>query len=365
MALGITYSQESLGLAWALANVQRVDWSYGRQNLLDQYSPASCNIYGRRPDLLGGTPAIGDFLTIYVTEGGQSAIFGGVVADYRVIYGITSTYDTWELRLDGALSYVARTYTTITTTAGASTFAMANSISSAAPYSLVYVAGTPSQWGSTTSAQTLTDSLGTTMQTLVTTEQGTIQETTGGLLVQAAVLNIWPRNYASASTITFADDGTAGAYKYNEIEFRGTADNYSTKVIVSATGFADQTSGSGDYQVNVDTISGSTTEAANLAGYIKTSLDLNQNLPFAIRFSGALNQSTPAAISSGNPASTLAGAVVKFRGTTYKCRILGSDFMADQTDWQTTLYLSSSLANAWFVLGSTTNGVLGTNKLGF
>jgi hypothetical protein len=65
-----------------------------------------------------------------------------------------------------------------------------------------------------------------------------------------------------------------------------------------------------------------------------------------------------------NPKNIKNAVNIKLRGTTYNAVIEGMDFDADPSNWRCTLYLSSSLQNAFLRLDDAVYGKLDTNKLG-
>lgn len=363
--------------------IQRVDWTLGRQNITDNYSAGTCTVYGRDITAITGAnpPALGDEARVTVTDpanSGNAAEFYGFISDIRRIYGQTANMDTWEITVEGAYGRIGRDTATVTTTAGASTSAMADSIVTATG-SLATNQSTTG-WGSTTSAQTITGQPTDAIDTLLATEQGFMVD--GYVLVVTAVgpplLTIWApacwlnsRGAAQSTTIylNLADDGTTyqsqTAYKFREIEFLSAAQNYGTKVTVQADGFADQTSGTGTYVQTVATINGSATEAANLAGYIKTSLDISTTIPYRVTYDGSTNPTASFPLTAATYAAIKRYVRIKFRGTEYFGRIEGLTLSADASNYQVNLFLSSNLQNAFLTLDSPYNGLLDTNKLGF
>ena len=352
---------------YEIGSVQAVSWFAGRANISDNFNANTCVIEGRNPENITTKPQIGDpiLVRLYETSPTDAANFFGYVQDFSIQYGITSAYDTWSISVEGALGRAGRQTSTITTSSGASTLAMAQSINTAAP-TVVSLSGTTG-WGSTTSAQTYDRDLQTTIQALMATEQGWIvqggdYDPPGSPDVLAYCILYGRNSSVGGATYTFSDVG-ANPYKYDSIVFRNLADNYSTKVLVSADGFATQSSGSGDYNYEISTINGSATEAANLATYVKTNFENNANVPYTIHTRGSMTDDSAYKLLSPNNVGRSVSIV--FRGTTYTARIEGVQATADAEDWQVTLYLSSIAQSAWLILDSTLFGKLDTAKLGF
>ncbi len=357
----------------SLANITRVDWSIGRQNITDQWASGTCRVYGRGNVVNPGgvQPTIGFQMRVRVTDGSNEANFYGWIQDVRQIYGIKTNLDTYEITLEGTFAVSGRNTGTITTVAGASTQNMLTSIRA------TYYGGDTFDmggWGSTTSAQTYTGQIADAFTDLLETEQGVMKETGEDIpflppTIKATV-EIYGRNatglYQLGSNV-FADDGSVynsiTGWKYSDIEFLSQAANYGSKVVVQAAGFADQSSGTGTYAQTFSTINGSATEAANLAGYIKTQLNLAGTVPYRLSFSGASN--TASTVFLADRTRIKESCWIKFRGTAYTAVIEGIEFSADASNWECTWYLSSSLANAFLKLDNPILGTLDTNKLGF
>lgn len=355
-----------------LSNVARVDWNVGRSNITDQWSAGTCTVFGRGAILGGGfPPTIGREMRVQVQDAGSTATFYGLISDVRQIYGIVSTMDTYEVRIEGTYAALARNYGTVTTTAGASTSSMADSIRNTLP-STVGVNG--GGWGSTTSAQTYTGQNSDPLDVLMATEQGAVVEygEDQPWLTPVSFINkitLYGRNASALYQLGFnvmSDTGTSvygvTPYKYSEIEFLSAAQNYGTKVVVNASGLAEQSSGTGNYVQAINTINSSTSEAANVAGYVKTQLDISQSVPVRLSFSGAGNSNNSVFLANTNQVKQACAIV--FRGTTYDAVIEGLSFTADPANWECSWILSSSLQNAFLRLNDTIFGTLDDNKLG-
>jgi len=335
-----------------LSNISGVTWSYGKQNILDDYSGWTATLYGFNPGSWT-TPQIGEQVGFYLSSGYIAPTVYGYVSNVRVRYGLKPAMDTYEITLEGTFAKAGRIYGSITTTA-TSTLYMAQSIA-ALSGGLLYTDNDLSIYGSTTSAQTLTGTVNDLAQLFMRTEGGYIMEDN----------KMRGRNRAVVANNTFTDVPGDGNFKYEAIDFRSAVDNYSTQVIVQPTGLAQQSAGTGDYQAIVATINGSTVDASTVASFYKTQMDLNQTVPFTIQTSGAVSAAAPGAMRLAYPVATHESVTVQFRGSSYVGQIIGADFDANSTTWSSTFYLTSSLAASFFVLNSTTNGILNTNKLGF
>ena len=367
----VSYYDSNITPFGSLPYVQTVSWSAGRANITDQWSGSTCLITGRSPSTITYPPQIGNKVRVVVTNAGSTntATFYGYVSDWRVIYGITAAYDTYELTVESGYAKAGRGTATITTTAGASTQAMATSIQTS--LGGVDAVDVSTGWGSTTSAQTLTGQVSDSVNRLMATEQGTVIDTgssfTGYPQSFKTKLGLSGRNDPNLGLpiLAFSDVPDSNNSAYSEIQFLSSAQNYGTKVVIQSSGLADQSSGSGDYVQTISTISGSTSEAANLAGYVQAELNLSTAVPYGLTTTGAVSNATPYIMAAADPANIHQGVSIVFRGNTYYCLLEGLSFSANQTDWRVNLYLSSSLQNAFFRIGNTVYGRLDNNKLGF
>lgn len=344
-------------------------WSYGRQRLTDSFQGNSCQVYGIKPTDVTAWPEIGTAMSVEVidrTNANYNAWFVGACSNVEIQYGLIPALDTFTITIESPLSRLGRQIATLTTTAGASASAAVTSLDALTPLDVLSNNSTY-PFASTTSAQTIEQTITDHINLLARGEQAYVLES--GLETQPAddameVTLLSSRTPYSFNTYTFSDTGAASptVYRYNQLVFQSLADNYSTKVLVNATGFAQQDAGTGTFTLELDTINGSASEADNLAGYVKTILDLNQRTPTSIRFDGA---GTDAGIITARMGQNYSGAQITFRGTTYYTLIEGASFSANASNWECELYLSSASYRPFLQLNSTASGILNTNKLGF
>lgn len=347
--------------------VTSVSWNTGRQNITDQWSGSTATVYGRLPSSLTYSPQIGQRVRIQVYTGSSSyvAAFWGYVSDYRVIYGWTSAYDTWEMTLETGYGLAGRQVSTVSSSAGALTNAFVDTIVAAMPTNSMKNAG---GFSTNTSAQTYTSQITAAINAALFTDCGFMVDS-----VYTSAPDFWPATYLNGhQNMGLGDGGTytdvstdpTSSARYQNIEFQSSAYNYGQKVVVQASGLADQSSGSGTYAQTVQTINYTTAQAADVAGYLQAEFNYSATVPFSLTFVGASN-SDYTVIRLGNAAQIGTAATVKFRGTTYQCIVQGLRFSANATDYQVTLYLSSSLQNAFLRLDNTVFGTLDNNRLGF
>lgn len=368
---------DSTAAVWRTAptdTVQRISWTTGRQNLTDQFQGGTCSVYGRLPSTLPSVPTIGAPAEIKITNQGQDIYFAGYVSDYRVIYGVKPAYDTFELVIEGPFSAAARRLGDLTTTAGYSTAQVFETLNSLTSGQIQNGGG----FTTTTSAQTFTGQLSNPAQTAIATDGGVIVEQRNlAIRTEPQAFGYGHNSDALGSIIAavFSDDFSISTVvingytyylgRYTEIEFLSAAYNTGTKVTVQASGLADQTSGTGAYGQTVSTINETTSQAANLAGYLRTKYELSAQTPYSLRFIGASQTYPNEALRAADQANVGQLVRVDFRGTTYYSIIEGIELDAGVTDWSCALALSSSLQNAFLKLNNPVFGTLDNNKLGF
>lgn len=366
-ALTVTHRSAVSPYVFTLPAPTGLSFNTGRTSITDQWSGATATVYGRDPSTITTPPAVGDAVQI---KWGLTEFFYGVVQDWRVIYGLTTAYDTWELSLESGWGAAGRKTGNVTVTAGQSTYALAAALSSASSTLITpSTLDTLAAWGCTVSAVNITGQLAEVGTVLMETEQGAVRDwgqMSGGSPSQPSAYSmVYGRNSTQlySNIGTFSDAGTGGTYKYDSIEFLSAAYNLGTKVTVQAAGFADQTAGTGDYTQTFSTVNGSATEALDLAGYLNAQLSLNSAVPFALSTSGSLVGNNPVTLFS--PQNIKNAVTVVFRGNTYQCVIEGITFSANASDWTGSMTFSSSLQNAFLRLDNTTYGTLDNNRLGF
>jgi len=351
-----------------------VSWNVGRQNITDQWQGGSCTIYGVSPSSWGTTPIIGKWTKVVVTNNGQTATFWGLVSDYRVIYGWTAAYDTWELTLETGYAVAARKSARyVYANAGESTSNMATRIQSQMS-TLCWNGG---GWGTYTSSQSFeSGNIAAAIQTALATDAGYLVETQRPDATDqptsimyghnSSTLGVWKGVLSdNLSVNSIVVNGTTEYLKrFTSLEFRSAAYNYGTQVVVQASGLAAQYAGSGDYTQTWQTINYTTDESYSLANYYLNKYTLTATVPYTITMTGAANTYADAITYAD---TTMVGKLIQvnFRSSTYYCIVEGVNFSANQSDWNLTLALSASTANAYLKLDSPVLGTLDNNRLGF
>lgn len=351
-----------------------VAWNYGRQNITDQWQGGSCTVFGRSPSSWVTPPKLNYWVKVTVTNNATTAIAWGLVSDYRIIYGPTPEYDSWELTLETGAGVAGRKSARyVYSNAGTSTSDMVTRIQTQMT-AFVWNGG---GWGTTTSSQSFEDTnIADAIQTALATDAGYLVETQrpDGTSQPSSIMYGHNSSTIGAWKGVLSDDLTVDHIVYNGnteylkrytgIEFRSAAYNYGTQVIVQASGLAAQYAGSGDYSQTWQTINYTTDEAYSLATYYLNKYTLTSTVPYSVTMTGSSNTEQDA-VTYADP--TMVGKLIRidFRGTSYYCVVEGVQFNANPTDWNVTLALSASTANAYLKLDSPVLGTLDYNRLGF
>ena len=378
----VNYSATINGTYTSLTGIQTVSISRGRQRFQDNFTQTNCTI-----ELIPATTyalplAVGQFIDVRNTNTSTSpAYFVGVITDierkYAMPYNSVSSYAPADR---------------ITITCAGSTGALGNATlsnyslpASLASYEIFVLAAANNIFDVETasfvknSAQTFSggalDLVNTLLRTaqLIVDDVDTQRATTDFGFTRA--LTAFPAGQGNR-VYTFSDAGTVGAYKYSDLQYLSSVQNYFTQVQVTAAGLATQTASSGSAPYNTlvyDTYNASTSDASSLASFILTTQSFATITPYSIATNTNLTATctTVSQLSNltdlvgSNKAVNIGSSVtVIFRGTTVTATIQGinTTFYPDYATVQ--LFLSPSLGTA-FTLDSTVLGVLDTNRLGY
>ena len=345
-----------------ITEFQQITISRGRTQIQDPAKAGYATITGRDPSQLANYK-IGYAVYIYCedSQSNKFQLFSGVISDIKINYGIIPALDVWELTVEDAISLLGKRFSkSVSYNAGYTTeFAAKNS-----GYSSLSPRYTSFTSGSTVSAQTFSDVNALDLvNKLLYTEQGRIVcdgVATSIFWINRTDIGLMPVVGAFSDNI-----GTPGLTKapYNNVVFRSFAESYFTKVLVEPAGLASQESGSGNFVFSVNTFDQSTAQAKNLADYILATLTVNQGVPQSVSFISE-NQTNNVVVDAFANVDNCKAELV-FRGATYNVFVLGGTLSADPAQTRITLNVASSEAVNFFILDSSTFGVLDTNKLGF
>lgn len=342
----------------AVPNVQSMDISMGRQSVQDPFRASTISVTGRDLSTFV-TPAIGFQIYVYCNS---TLIYDGRVANCSIEYGIVASEDRWTVQGEDALADAGRAITTVSWSASTATFTAAFNSANATSIDVVALNAVASS--SYCSAQSFTKTnLLNVLQTLATTEQAR--------LVGVGLTTVGWVGRAGATGVGYLydfTDGTVATTKptanYSAVTFRSMADNYATKVTVSPSGLAQQTSGTGNFTRDFQSYDVSESQALNLAGYVRNTLSVSSTVPSSVSFlSEAESSATP--ITSLTNTTLGASIGVILRGTKYNCILEGFTLNVTPEYARGTVYLSSAEAYSFLTLNDAVYGTLNNNKLGF
>jgi hypothetical protein len=352
-----------------LGNVQSLSVTKGRQKIQDPFKAGTATISGRVPSSLPAI-VIGTKIEIYCVDPSPDVlIFTGVVADYRINFGIVSSMDTWQIDCEDSLAAAGRSFnnpvanwSNNTNSSSAATF-----LSFYTGISIVNLSGVPGS--SRLSAQNVANTnLLSVLQQIIFTEQGRLVNL-GLDVFGLPSIDFVPRSVVGTYPVIGAfSDGTAATAldvaPFDIVQFNSQADSYFTQAVIEPAGLASQNSGSGIRIFTGQSYDVSTAQAQGLASYVLATLTVDNAVPQVISANSEI-QSNDVALNVFASAGAGSQVTLILRGGTYGLFVEGGTMTAtpDETRWS--FYVVSNTAISGFVLDSATLGVLDQNKLGF
>lgn len=332
--------------------MQAFNFTKGRRKLTDVYRGGSGTITGRRPDLL---PAmnIGDTIEIQFTKTGQlPVVFYFRLSNFRIIYGFTSSADTWEIEIEDAFAYLGRG--TVTYNAGFGSD-IADLVAAACTQNGLTLNELATETGKM-SAQNIVD------QNALDVVQTAINTTQARVYAESNFIDWYPRNQwqDALTTFSFSDDGT-GTYVFNEIDFGTLADNYADQIIIFPRGGTEAVVGDGVFSYNLDSFSLNQQEAIYLGEWLLGSLVVKTPVVRTLSYS----MKAQTAVGVFEPLQDNIQIAVKFRGNNFDGIVEGYQVFADPSDVRIQLFLSDASYYDFFVLNNALFGRLNANKLGW
>lgn len=352
-----------------IGDVQSVTIRMGRTQIQDPFKAGTATVTGRKPENLP-IIEIGYPFQLKATDGSAGDwVYYGTVSDFTVEYGTVPAEDTWTISLEDSLAKAGRSFTSdsFAWSAGIRTDQAASQAATDCVIQLnnVWTGGSyVSQGQSLVSAQSLPNTnLLTILNQLAATEQGRICQDAG---------NIGWVNRSDLGQLTFGasfTDGTLtanyGAVPFTNVQFTSLADSAFLAVLVEPDGLAPQLSGAGGFrQFTLQSYDQTTTQAQNLADYVLATLNDYVPVPLTI--------STTDYVQTGTTLADLLVAVNKgcwaeliLRGDRYELLVEGMTVTAVPGSTRCTFNVVSADAVNFFILDSTTFGVLDSSRLGF
>jgi hypothetical protein len=203
-----------------------------------------------------------------------------------------------------------------------------------------------------------------TLQTLIQTEQGRIygSETSITWLGRANLDEAIPAGEFNDGTLTATPFITQ--LKFDNIQFASIADNFASQVIVEPEGLDSQSSGTGPRIFSLNSFDQTESQAADLAGFVKSTLDQSVDVPYTV--GATLSQQDDYQLLNLVMAISVGAFVnVVLRGVRYQAVLNGATVSADPSDTRVLFNLTSASVYNFFRLDSSVYGILDTSKLGF
>lgn len=376
------------GGAWrTLPDIQAVNIFRGRRLQIDDYNSDSLSIECRNPSGWTHTPKLGDKIIVYVyrpnviTGVDKFPGFIGNIRDVKIDYGKTTSADEVSISGEGIQADWGRAQLNSLVLTQENVGEQVIDTASATGLNITY-SGTMS----TASAQTYTGNALELINDLMRTEEARLYAFpyqydvswpgTWYMYFRGRGSNInlntaWNFNDGTVAASPFNDD-----IKYDNVEFRSSADNYYNQVTIQPAAVAAQTatlSTTPLFSWARSTLDYSTNQAADHANWLLNNFQTKNSTVASISFLDVEQPATvPPAYTTENSAplqiiaaGLTAKTVIGFRSTTYNTVCEGLQISATPQQTRITLYLSGQDTNAYLILDDTTYGKLNSNKLGF
>lgn len=367
------------GATWTtLPSLQNVSIFRGRRLQIDDYSIDTMTVESEFPSSWSVTPKLGDQVVAYIYKPGvvvgmdEFACFWGRIRDVKINYGYTTNMDRVTIECEGIQADWGRAQLTNYALASAVTDSQVNTVGS------VIGAFPAAFYGrSTGSAQTYTGNGLELLNTITRTEEGRTFASSATYRAQP-YLYWYGRNYPPQLSFVFNDGTGVGALrqmKYEQIEFRSSADNYYNSITVSPNALAAQTatlSAIPLYGWQLNTIDYTTGQASDHAQWLLNNYQSKDSTLASITFTDVqqipinypfpFNTDVIQAIQS--PIANQG--IIYFRGGTYNVIIEGISINATPDQTRVTIFFSGRDTNAYLILDNTQGfGTLDNNRLGF
>jgi hypothetical protein len=361
-----------------LPDVQQISISNGRRRQIDDYGVDQLTVESLFPTDWTVTPKLGDNIIAWVYTTAYPSyptynywkMFQGRITNVDIKYGLVTNQDSVTITAEGLQAELGRTqingYAVGSASTGLQVFDIADSVG-------LYVGNAGGS--STGSAQTYTGNLKAFVDTEVRTEQGRLRSTpTAPTALDMGTLAFVGRGsllYGPTPTPEWSDGTLASdtGYKYQQVKFKSSAEDYYNWVTVEPLGLTSQTSTSLTtpiFSYVAQTYDVSTSQALSLAQYIRFKYDTTNSTPRELGFTIS-QQTTADAVWMLNLISNFLGLEVNIilRGVRYFCVIEGVTITASPDDTRILFSVSSNETNDYLILDNAVYGRLDNNRLGF
>lgn len=350
------------GTSYHVPNVQSVSFTYGRTQPTDDFPAAQATLTGILPDSLPALfKSINSIVSCDLYDATGTTLYASywfTVKSLTRTYGTIANLDTWQMTGVGWINQLTEQQFTADYAISAGTYTVYQAQNICNYWS---IANTYTDNGnSLVSAQTYPANsyINDAIQELMRTEQGRIID-----CVVTSVRFV-SRNFAVNGAVSthFSDDVSDPLTNvYTAIDFLNSGDYLANTVIVQPEGLSAVSVGTTRPVLSFQTVDQTTTQATDLASYIKSTLDLNTVRPLSLTY--LLDDYCPAGLVI--PMSPGTVVAVTLRGTYYECVVEGVSVTASPAVTTVTLNLSSAEAYQFLRLDDAIFGTLDENRLGF
>lgn len=354
-----------------LTDVQQISGFVGRQQIADNFEPSRMSISARYPEgYFNQNYALRVDTQIRVKRTGSANIMwtgriNSVSVQWGKPYNATSTVgvaDFVDIDCEGALAQWGRLQGNNLTVAASDILTQLSAV----------LAGTNLQYGTTYTAATapqlgtsqVSDSLSAWLNTACATVGATIKDGSDNNIV-----GVYGRDWNGTLPVAFSDAANNSTNQvYDNIVFDSVSSDYFTEIELNTTSFGDIVANTGVAPFRTlrqTTFSASASQATDLANYL---LGVFGENGFGISEISCKSEAQNSwALDLGYGWWDIVGyyTTVTFRGTVYRCAILGSAFSATPSESRFTYYLADIGLIPFLTLDDQYNGILDYNKLGW
>jgi hypothetical protein len=366
----------SAGSWVTLPNVQDLNIFRGRRLQIDDYSIDTMTVDSIFPSTWATAPKLGDVIIAYIYKTGavigtdNFAAFWGRVRDVKINYGMVPNDDRVTIECEGLQADWGRVQLNDYALAEDRTDEQLLQVASTVGLSIGQFDGR-----SIGSALTYTGNAFNLVNIITRTEEARMYA--GSASYHATPTIFWFGRNTPKPTTFHWNDGTGAPYlyqlKYDEIEFRSSADNYYTSVTITPAAVAEQTATLGVtpiYGQNKDTIDYSTAQAADHALWVLNNFQSKDQTLASITFTDVQQINNSFGQFNTDAIMVITSAInsfgrVYFRGQTFNTILEGISISATANQTRVTVYMSGQDTNAYLILDDAIYGKLDNNKLGF
>lgn len=367
----VEYSTD--GTTWSsLANVQQISGFIGRQQLVDNFEPSRMTITARYPTGFSApnSALVVDTQIRVKRTGSAYTMWTGRIRNVTVEWDKpynagtgTGVSDYVTIECEGALAQWGRLQGNGLSVAASDLLTQISNVLSGTnlQYGTTYTATTAPSLG----ASTVDDSLANWLNITCATIGATIKDGS-----DSNIVGVNGRDWVGNLPVEFSDTTNDSTHQvYDNIVFDSVAADFFTEVEVKTNGYGDVVVSTGTapfrtYRIN--TFSASASQATDLANYL---LGVFGDNGFGIAEISCKSEAQNSwSLDLGYGWWDIIGYAtnVTFRGSTFRCTVLGSSFTANvDSGSQFTYYLADAALTPYLILDDAVNGILDTNKLGW